>query len=380
MSADVSCTATFTLQAEASVFVLTVSRGGDGEGTVTSSPSGISCGSDCEEGYGSGTVVTLTPAPATGSTFGGWSGDGDCSDGVVTMSGERNCTATFSAQPSGLAAPELLAPINNAAVVQNNPSIGCSLNPDRGYGFEIAFDWTDVAAAVEYDLFATHRGAPLPLVDTQVSDSDHTDTRCGSFVIDSNLDDWDWRVRARDAQGNTGNWSQTATFRFEPCRLAGGASCGSAPPPPPSPVTLTFSGVSGSFSGYAQSGFTVSPTSGTWIANSYGNPGPSIQFQSAAGETTTAEIRITAGGSTLRFLAVELYSSTTQIPYVFTGVRNGSTVFTVSNTQGNTFGNFVTVNNPSSLTTIDTLFIHLTNPAAPCCPNPVGPDNIVVVP
>ena len=123
------------------------------------------------------------------------------------------------------------------------PALVVRLNPDRGYGFEIAFDWTDVAAAVEYDLFAIHRGAPLPLVDTQVSGSDHTNTRCNSFVTDSNLDDWDWRVRARDAQGNTGNWSQTATFRFEPCRLAGGGSCSAPPPPPPppsGPVTLFF--------------------------------------------------------------------------------------------------------------------------------------------
>ena len=213
---------------------------------MTSTPAGITCGSggnDCTEDYPQEQAVSLSPVPDTGSVFGGWSGDSDCSDGVVTMSGERNCTATFSAQPSGPAAPELLAPINNAAVVQNNPSIGCSLNPDRGYGFEIAFDWTDVAAAVEYDLFAIHRGAPLPLVDTQVSGSDHTNTRCNSFVTDSNLDDWDWRVRARDAQGNTGNWSQTATFRFEPCRLAGGGSCSAPPPPPPppsGPVTLFF--------------------------------------------------------------------------------------------------------------------------------------------
>ena len=67
-----------------------------GSGTVTSSPAGINCGSDCSEPYTSGTVVALTVNPAAGSIFSGWSGSG-CSTGSVTMSANRNCTATFNA-------------------------------------------------------------------------------------------------------------------------------------------------------------------------------------------------------------------------------------------------------------------------------------------
>jgi hypothetical protein len=67
-----------------------------GSGTVTSSPAGINCGSDCSEPYTSGTVVALTANPAAGSIFSGWSGSG-CSTGSVTMSANRNCTATFNA-------------------------------------------------------------------------------------------------------------------------------------------------------------------------------------------------------------------------------------------------------------------------------------------
>ena len=66
-----------------------------GDGSVTSSPTGIDCGSDCDEAYPPGTVVTLTPAPGSGSDFLGWTGDSDCSDGVVTMDAARSCTATF---------------------------------------------------------------------------------------------------------------------------------------------------------------------------------------------------------------------------------------------------------------------------------------------
>src|SRR5262245_44658613 len=55
---------------------LTVSLSGTGKGTVSSSPTGISCGTDCTQTYPSGTVVTLSAAAASGSSFGGWSGGG----------------------------------------------------------------------------------------------------------------------------------------------------------------------------------------------------------------------------------------------------------------------------------------------------------------
>ncbi|MBA4374085.1 MAG: hypothetical protein C0402_14635 [Thermodesulfovibrio sp.] len=74
---------------------LSISKTGGGNGTVTSSPPGIACGSDCAENY-SGIEVTLTATPDVGFVFAGWSGDADCPDGVVTMTADRNCTATFS--------------------------------------------------------------------------------------------------------------------------------------------------------------------------------------------------------------------------------------------------------------------------------------------
>ena len=50
---------------------LTVTKPGSGTGTVRSLPPGINCGSDCNENYDAGTVVTLTAAPDTGSYFAG---------------------------------------------------------------------------------------------------------------------------------------------------------------------------------------------------------------------------------------------------------------------------------------------------------------------
>ena len=82
-------------------YALTVSKAGAGNGTVTSSPTGVACGTDCTENYAHGTSVTLTAAPAAGSTFAGWSGacsgTGAC---TVSMTSSRAVTASFDAQKS----------------------------------------------------------------------------------------------------------------------------------------------------------------------------------------------------------------------------------------------------------------------------------------
>jgi len=76
-------------------FTLTISLAGTANGTVTSSPTGIDCGFDCDELFDEGAVVTLTTTPDAGSAFVGWSGAADCADGEVTISGDLWCTATF---------------------------------------------------------------------------------------------------------------------------------------------------------------------------------------------------------------------------------------------------------------------------------------------
>ena len=74
---------------------LSLVREGTGSGTVTSSPPGIDCGATCSASYNQNTPMTLTAAPATGSTFEGWSG-GDCSGtGLCTLTLTAN-TAVFA--------------------------------------------------------------------------------------------------------------------------------------------------------------------------------------------------------------------------------------------------------------------------------------------
>ena len=90
------CTATFTPQPAQTptTYILSVAKTGNGNGTVTSTPTGLNCGSTCSAAYASGTLVTLKATAATGSSFNGWSGSG-CSGGVMTMNASNNCTATF---------------------------------------------------------------------------------------------------------------------------------------------------------------------------------------------------------------------------------------------------------------------------------------------
>ena len=76
---------------------LTISKSGTGSGTVTSSPAGINCGSDCSEIFTSGTTVTLTAISAAGSDFIGWSGVGCSGTGTctLTLSTDASVTARF---------------------------------------------------------------------------------------------------------------------------------------------------------------------------------------------------------------------------------------------------------------------------------------------
>ncbi len=79
---------------------LEVNLAGSGSGIVTSVPPGIDCPGDCSEAYADGTVVALTPTPATGSVLTGWdcdeSSSDDYEDGIeVVMDRQRRCVVTF---------------------------------------------------------------------------------------------------------------------------------------------------------------------------------------------------------------------------------------------------------------------------------------------
>ncbi|HEY2921132.1 MAG TPA: hypothetical protein VGK77_19285, partial [Candidatus Binatia bacterium] len=95
MNVAKTCTATFNPQPVQTRSILSITRKGTGSGTVTSSPSGINCGSTCSASFTNGTLTSLTATPGAGSTFASWSGTG-CSTGKIMMDVARTCSATFN--------------------------------------------------------------------------------------------------------------------------------------------------------------------------------------------------------------------------------------------------------------------------------------------
>ncbi len=95
MTEDITCEAGFI---QSSLPFLTVDKLGTGSGSVTSSPSGITCGESCQSAsapFQPDETVQLS-AQSESSDFDGWGGD--CSaDGTVDMDMDRACTATFTA-------------------------------------------------------------------------------------------------------------------------------------------------------------------------------------------------------------------------------------------------------------------------------------------
>jgi len=84
-------------------FTLTVNIGGDGSGTVTSSPDGLQCsGATCTGVFSAGAQVQLAEIASSGA-FLGWSGDcvgfGSCS---VTLDQDRTVGALFGMKGEGL--------------------------------------------------------------------------------------------------------------------------------------------------------------------------------------------------------------------------------------------------------------------------------------
>jgi hypothetical protein len=133
------------------------------------------------------------------------------------------------------------------------------------------------------------------------------------------------------------------------------------------------------FTTHAESGFSISVVSADWMAlTTYGNPQPFIEFTGPAGVTTTGELRVTAGGAPFWLNSIDLYSSTTKIPYVIEGFLNSALMFSIVDVVGNTFGAFARRSNPKADVPVQEIRIRLSNPSAPCCGNPMGVDNIVV--
>jgi len=113
-----------------------------GSGTVTSTPAGLSCGNTCSATFSGGTSIVLTATPASGFTFGGWSGacsgTGAC---TLTLEAAANVTAIFTS-PSPTADclfnwaersfPHFFAPAGAASLTLTGTAFYYRSYPDTG--------------------------------------------------------------------------------------------------------------------------------------------------------------------------------------------------------------------------------------------------------
>jgi uncharacterized repeat protein (TIGR03803 family) len=105
-------------------YALAVSVIGSPGGKVTSSPSGIDCGSTCSAGFSPMTQVTLTAAPNAGWGLTGWSGacSGIGTSCTVTLNANTGAAASFTTLFGIGAAPVAALPADAAALLP--PIIG----------------------------------------------------------------------------------------------------------------------------------------------------------------------------------------------------------------------------------------------------------------
>lgn len=202
MNADLTCTAIFDLL----TYTLDVSRTGSGSGTVTSFPSGINCGPDCSEAYVVDAVVTLTADPDADSNFSNWSGDADCSDGVVTMDVSKTCTAIFDLKQYQLTT--LVSPAASGSI-----SPDCSTGCMYESGIMVILTATENIASIFNNW--TNCDSPFGNVCNETMDVEETITAnfqlCDNPVRFFNLDRYSYHTTLQDAYDAAGDGSTIET-------------------------------------------------------------------------------------------------------------------------------------------------------------------------
>ena len=136
-------------------YTLTINKGGAGSGAVTSSPAGINCGTGCAGTYNSGTVITLTATPVTGSVFSGWSGvcsgSGTCSISIIS---NTTVTATFAVNTYTITASAgtggSITP-SGAVTVNQGATQSFTITPNAGYQIaDVKVDGVSAGAVAAY--------------------------------------------------------------------------------------------------------------------------------------------------------------------------------------------------------------------------------------
>ncbi len=193
ISPHLTCTAISTIN-------LNYTKAGDGIASVNFNPPNESCSGSCSKSYNYNTFVTLTANPAADSRFTGWTvGSGTCfgttNPCAVTMSADRNITATFE-----MISTFSLSKDNDltAVLLKNQPgesnSTRIKVNPLYGFSSSVYFTVDSVSpplpAGSSWTTFS-----PNPLTSPQYSSGSLYKISIGPGLTDSQT--YTIRIRGR---------------------------------------------------------------------------------------------------------------------------------------------------------------------------------------
>lgn len=151
---------------EFKLYDLTVSLAGSGSGSVSSSPVGIDCGTDCAENYANGMVITLSAITDTGSTFTGWSGAcSGMSDCHVTMTENKVVTAIFTIDQHDLSVH--LDGTGSGSVNSTPAGIDCGTSCTGSFDYDTVVTLT--ATADTGSIFSGWEGACTGMAECSIS-------------------------------------------------------------------------------------------------------------------------------------------------------------------------------------------------------------------
>ena len=137
---------------------LSVAPAGGGAGTVTSRPSGLTCGATCTRFFTDGEQVILDAAPGSGSTFAGYSGACSGTTCTLTMSASASVTATFNVAPAGTQSLTVTRGGSGAGTVTSSPA-GISCGSQCAQTFTTGSSVTLTATPAAGSTFTTWSGA-----------------------------------------------------------------------------------------------------------------------------------------------------------------------------------------------------------------------------
>jgi probable HAF family extracellular repeat protein len=151
-------------------YTLTVNK--TGNGTITSNPDGISCGSICSQSFIQNTAVALTATPDSANRFTGWSGactgTGSC---TVTMSANKTVSGTFATCTVGIAPGSA-----NMPDIGGTGSVTVTVSPTT-------CAWTATSNATWITVTSGGSGAGNRVVGYSVAENTATSSRTGTITI-----------------------------------------------------------------------------------------------------------------------------------------------------------------------------------------------------